>query len=727
MADVIARLKVESREYDAKIERARSGLLKLEDSLRKAGKTMADADKDQVAYVRSLGNMETVARTTRGKLSELTKAFTDLKLQYKNMTDAEKQSPIGQALSQSLDTLKNRITETKRDLGDVSAELGETKNSSQGASSALDTLASKFGINVKQLTLMGAAVGTTMAAVKVAKDAFFENESAVDEWGRVVASAESVYKGFLNALNTGDISGFLIRIDDIVNAARAAYDELDRLGTMRTIQAPQMSAQQAENERLRAMLVTGRSIAPMDGRRPAMPNGQLLTPEQLKSVEAQLQRGMESVVKLVGNEVAQTSKAIEAVYNRQSAELGMSAEEFRRGTSSMAEFDRRIEGAQKYSEWQRANSFVDQASGRVVVPTTGNPYAQFKGWDVFRVDGDGYGELVKLIQQRDQQAGSAYGMQAQAYRTINRAEGITVRNQMNGGGSGIKSTTNPKLVEGGLNIKTTKEAEVGLQGMTETLAELREAQQRYKRAMDNATTQLEFQEAQQGYKRTSQQIALRPQALQLGISTESMAGIEDQLKEWMEKTKSNLPKIEIEASVNTSKTKKQAAEMGENWKAAASAIQAVGSAMQSIEDPAAKVMGTIAQAIATMALSYAQASSMAAQNPANAGWGWIAFAASGLATMVSSIAAIKEATAGSYAEGGIIPGNSFSGDQLTASVNSGELILNRAQQGVIAGALTESGSGRSTSSQPYVSGEQIYLGLNNYLRRSNRGELVTSR
>lgn len=725
MADVIARLKVESKEYDAKIERARSGLLKLEDSLRKAGKTMADADKDQVAYVRSLGNMETVARTTRGKLSELTKAFTDLKLQYKAMTDAEKQSPIGQALSQSLDTLKNRITETKRDLGDVSAELGETKNSSQGAISALDTLASKFGINVKQLTLMGAAMGATAAAVKVAKDAFFENESAVDEWGRVVASAESVYKGFLNALNTGDISGFLSRIDDIVNAARAAYDELDRLGTMRTIQAPQMSAQQTENERMRAMLATGRYIAPMDGRRAAMQNGQLLTPEQLKSIEAHLQRGMESVVKLVGNEVTQTSKAIEAVYNRQAAELGMSAEEFRRGTSSMAEFDRRIEGAQKYSEWQRANSFVDQASGRVVAPTTGNPYAQFKGWDVFRVDGDRYGELVKLIQQRDQQAGSAYGMQAQAYRTINRAEGITVRNQMNGGGSGSKSTPKPKLVEGGLNIKTTKEAEVGLQGMTETLAELREAQQKYKRAMDNATTQLEFQEAQQGYKRTSQQIALRPQALQLGISTESMAGIEDQLKELMEETKKNLPKIEIEASVNTSNTKKQAAEMGENWKAAASAIQAVGSAMESIEDPAAKVMGTIAQAIATMALSYAQAAASPAVT--GTGWGWIAFAATGLATMVSSIAAIKEATAGAYAEGGIIPGNSFSGDKLTASVNSGELILNRAQQGVIAGALTESGSGHSTNSQPYVSGEQIYLGLNNYLRRSNRGELVTSR
>ena len=98
--------------------------------------------------------------------------------------------------------------------------------------------------------------------------------------------------------------------------------------------------------------------------------------------------------------------------------------------------------------------------------------------------------------------------------------------------------------------------------------------------------------------------------------------------------------------------------------------------------------------------------------------------------MISTISAIKSATSGGFAEGGIVPGNSFSGDNLRLSdygVNSGELILNRAQQGVIAGALTEGGNGRSVNSQPYVSGEQIYLGLNNYLRRSNRGELVTSR
>ena len=166
------------------------------------------------------------------------------------------------------------------------------------------------------------------------------------------------------------------------------------------------------------------------------------------------------------------------------------------------------------------------------------------------------------------------------------------------------------------------------------------------------------------------------------------------------------------------------AKINENaWKDAASAVQQLGSALNGLEDPAAKVAGTIAQAIATISLSYAKALEMAATT--SGPWGWIAFAATGLATMISTISSVKTATAGSYAEGGIVPGNNYN-DGLIANVSSGELILNKAQQNTLAAELTsrDNGGGAST---PYVTGEQIYLGLNNYLRRTGRGELLTAR
>ena len=337
MADSILRLKVESQEYDNKLKQATQGLTRYADECRKVGGTLEVVEKDTLDYVRALGQMETTSRTATGKLAEMKKAFVELSAQYKSMTDEEKNSPFGKALAQSLDQLKGRISESKKGLDDINQSI----NGGGGLTSALDSLTSKFGMSVQSLAGWGTALAAGKVALDVAKDAFFASEATVDEWGRVMDSSKSLYEGFLTALNTGDISGYLSRIDSIVQAARIAYNELDRLGTMKTIQAPQMSAQQTENERMRMMIQTGRYIAPVDGRKASMQNGQLLTPEQIKRIEQQLQGGMQKVVTLVGNEVAQTSRAIDAVYNRQAQELGMGLKEFRKGTSSMAEFDKR--------------------------------------------------------------------------------------------------------------------------------------------------------------------------------------------------------------------------------------------------------------------------------------------------------------------------------------------------------------------------------------------------
>ena len=175
----------------------------------------------------------------------------------------------------------------------------------------------------------------------------------------------------------------------------------------------------------------------------------------------------------------------------------------------------------------------------------------------------------------------------------------------------------------------------------------------------------------------------------------------------------------IEIDFSTGKVKEQSKEMTKDWNAAASAIQAVGSAMMQIEDPAAKVMGTIAQAIATIALTFAK-SLEGTFTP----WDWIASAAAGTATMISTISAIKSATAGSYATGGIVPGNNHN-DGLIANVSSGELILNAAQQGNIASLLSDRGS-QVGDSLSYVSGENIILGVNNTLMRKGKGEIVTT-
>jgi len=57
-----------------------------------------------------------------------------------------------------------------------------------------------------------------------------------------------------------------------------------------------------------------------------------------------------------------------------------------------------------------------------------------------------------------------------------------------------------------------------------------------------------------------------------------------------------------------------------------------------------------------------------------------AAAAAAIAAGMASVQAIRSQGTGNYAQGGVIPGNSPTGDNLTANVNSGEMILNMSQQ-----------------------------------------------
>jgi hypothetical protein len=183
----------------------------------------------------------------------------------------------------------------------------------------------------------------------------------------------------------------------------------------------------------------------------------------------------------------------------------------------------------------------------------------------------------------------------------------------------------------------------------------------------------------------------------------------------------------IKVNIDTKTIEEGAKNVDKNWQKAASSIGQVGSALNQIEDPAAKVAGTVAQAIATVALGYAQASATP-KDP----WSWIAFAATGLATMMTMISSIHSATG--YAQGGIIKGNSYSGDNIGGLVdgsqlvglNAGEVVLNHAQTETLANSLENDQQGGITS-LPYVMGEQIILGANAFLRRSGRGELVTTK
>lgn len=92
----------------------------------------------------------------------------------------------------------------------------------------------------------------------------------------------------------------------------------------------------------------------------------------------------------------------------------------------------------------------------------------------------------------------------------------------------------------------------------------------------------------------------------------------------------------------------------------------------------------------------------------------ISFAAT-IATGLATVAKIQ-----GFAEGGIVGGNSFTGDKVPAMVNSGEMILNRTQQSNLLSMINGGGGGYPQTIRLVASGSDLVGTLDYYNRRTNK-------
>lgn len=133
---------------------------------------------------------------------------------------------------------------------------------------------------------------------------------------------------------------------------------------------------------------------------------------------------------------------------------------------------------------------------------------------------------------------------------------------------------------------------------------------------------------------------------------------------------------------------------------AATAAIDTAATSQEVANSQAKVAANSAEAISGATKSGAQL-----PFPLN-----IVAIAAGLAAVIAGIAMI-----GSFADGGVIGGNSFHGDNMFARVNAGEMILNNKQQGNLFRLLDDGGVASNTGTPTVkIKGSDLYVALNNY-------------
>lgn len=689
MADVITRLKVISEDHDAKLKRATS-------VLRDVAQSEHMASQKAVELAGRLGNMQTTAKNAAGQAAELKNAFKELSVTYSNLTDKEKSSPFGKELKGSLDQLKSRYKELDGQLKSADQAIGSNSN-------ALSQLSEKFGMNIKQAVGWGAAIGAGKVALDTMKDAFFQSESNIDEWGRTIKGAEGAYDVFLQSINNGSWSSFFSNLETAVQGARDLYDALDRLGSIKNNNQAAIAIVQQQIAQLRLLKQQGQNV---DDQLKAAT--QRLANLQKQAVDAGKTAGTMQMRNTIRNSVNTTLGRANGI-NDKTLDIAINRV-LTGGQASMDAYKRNYEALKKRGTTARREESYTSATGQTYTRTVGGEF----NINLLTKEQQKQYAIAKAITERETELQKGIATYAQA---VNEGT-ASAREEFKGNRYALQGSTGGR----GGTTTTLKPEYVPLEGSIDYYQKLaQEAQKTINAAATNAARDSAlaiYNEYSRKIKELKEDADARASISNgtagIAINTASTSST-DALKK--------APELKIKG---LDKLKTIGQQTAEAWMNVGNAIGAVGNALNSIENPAAKVMGTVALAIANIAGTFAK--SLAGTMTT---WDWIAGAAAGTATMISTIAAIKSATAGSFAQGGVIGGNSYSGDKLYARVNSGETVLNQRQARTALDMMDSGGGVRLDSSNlrlsAVVDGERLRFVLNANGKRTGRGELAYSR
>ena len=549
-----------------------------------------------------------------------------------------------------------------------------------------------IGLSMSKFTAVGAAIGAVTGALKVAKDAFFKNEQQLDDWGRVVESSKSIYNGFLNSINNGDISGFLSNINTITEAAKAAYNAMDELATFNAFN--QINIQKSRTGMTEA-------IAGYRMGNTSKEQVQASAEAYKKELQARLEKEQENYSQAVRNAAAQ------------------------RGVP-WGNLQQVLEGS--YENYLKKKEV--EPTGERMVTRGGGMFTSTSYIEKYAVNAkEKMGEALRSLNDTELQHLQSLGAQAQRTaeeiaqidkqmaRVLNgKSKGETSGGKTGGGKTGgIFSGTKVEQTElqqnqSKINLLTQEYVTLG-DITTQQARDRKEAIQQEIHVLDTRNNKLKlYAEQAQG-------------KLQGGHVMQSNLGGDSQWSPSMsDKSYLNIGAgLSDEVMQKVKVLQQSGISASEAWKRAGTAVGLFGTAISAIKDPAAQVAATVAQAIASIALAYSQALAEDQSTKPNI-FAFLAASATAMVSMVTTIAQIRSSTSG-YAQGGIVDGNSYSGDNIPIMANAGELVLTKAAQASLANHLE--GGGMSGLGPSRISGEQIYITLNRYLKRSGQGELMT--
>ena len=696
--DVITRFKLETTQFDSKLRDTAKSLQNIAHQAELGGKDFNDFSQKAIEAARALGTVQSGANNTKDKLRDLVGSYNDAAKAYNSLSDAAKKGEFGKAMAASLEKLQQDIKDTKEEF----YSLGEAVKEKSGlfGDNGLTGMLQVFGGN-----LMTKGFEMIASGLK-------------DTWTQSIELAragEGVRIAF-ERLNQPNL------LDKLKEATHGTVSEVELMK-----QAIKFENFKLPLEDLATYLAFAQQKAKDTGESVDYMVNSITTGlgRQSKQILDNLGISAAELTKRM-NEGADMTKAVADIIREEMAKAGdyvetaadKAAQAAAKATDELEKFGRSAAPiAESFGETWNAISigamdFANTLLGPVAESIRSLQNLWNNGWEdniinsPFNIEGktpkktgyQGMGNLQKVqapggyVEVTDKNTGQVIGGQ--------HFDNLNDKNSINAWRKNLVKT--PKT--GGSSTKNVPTLEEFWLQMTKNDMKLQDQKAAADLVKDMPSPyQMMFDEIKKKY-----------------LDKKDFDYGKDISKEWKVDSKGNLTnKPETRAQESMARDLSKFTGYAEKTLGGVSSI--VGGLSQlgveipkGLEDVLGGIQGitSIVTGIASLvamieALTTIQTTESTIKSIPVIGW---ALAGGGII----------------HAANGYVPGNNYSGDMVPALLNSGELVLNKAQQNALANELQGNGI-QNLNLHAQVEGEKILLVMNRHLKRTGKGEIVTWR
>lgn len=510
------------------------------------------------------------------------------------------------------------------------------------------------------------AISASAAALAVVNKAMKENQTYTDAWARITESAKATYESFVNSLVGANFEGFFRNIDNVISRAREAADAFDALDTATIFYNRDISTAVTRAEEAQSIIKS--TTASETEKAAARQQLQLARQEEQKlsqtinnlRFEAGAALLLEYATDKAANKYAgrnpRTFSQADFITKNESGFYELSGVA-KEWFGSLGAYNEKVsQYAKDVAEWKKA---------------TGNPYARAlmveagslaEGAIFGELSDDKLKQIFSLFTEGEQAMRSYYSHLKSDRRYLSATTGGGKTSATAAEGSIAALQNSIREAEGDLNAAADA---FGRHAARRIIAKLQE---------DMAFLEMEGTALGEG----------------LSIGMTGVGGLSYKM------VGSHLAKTPI-AGIT-------AGEYKDTAKASETAAQGVSLLTDTISQ-----LGILSNITAPEVQQFTRTlGSILSMIGSSIGGPW-GIALQGIGGIVSS-----------FSGGGVVGGTSYKGDRLLAAVNSGEMILNGYQQKQLLDIISSGGGGGVQNISAVVRGEDIYLALSNYKRRTRR-------